>query len=275
MMMDKPLESGLRGQSKRCTLLNRYGASWREALLFVCLSLLFVPVQAADNVLRNIDFSALPGSSVQITLQADQPITTKPKIFTTDNPPRIALDFFGMTSGLAQKTVPIEVGMARSITAIEAGGRTRVVVNLVKQISNNIEVADDKVIITIAGSSETVAKSGQTAQASTSPVSQKTLARTTSGSQIEGVDFRRGDAGEGKVILQLSDPTAVVDMRQQGSRVILDILKTSLPDQFARKFDVADFATPVKLVEVSSNKNDVHIEISTAGEYDHLDPHPP
>ncbi|MCP5409258.1 MAG: type IV pilus secretin PilQ [Chromatiaceae bacterium] len=268
--MDKPLESGLRGQSKRCTLLNRYGASWREALLFVCLSLLFVPVQAADNVLRNIDFSALPGSSVQITLQADQPITTKPKIFTTDNPPRIALDFFGMTSGLAQKTVPIEVGMARSITAIEAGGRTRVVVNLVKQISNNIEVADDKVIITIAGSSETVAKSGQTAQASTSPVSQKTLARTTSGSQIEGVDFRRGDAGEGKVILQLSDPTAVVDMRQQGSRVILDILKTSLPDQFARKFDVADFATPVKLVEVSSNKNDVHIEISTAGEYDHL-----
>ncbi len=270
MMMDKPLESGLRGQSKRCTLLNRYGASWREALLFVCLSLLFVPVQAADNVLRNIDFSALPGSSVQITLQADQPITTKPKIFTTDNPPRIALDFFGMTSGLAQKTVPIEVGMARSITAIEAGGRTRVVVNLVKQISNNIEVADDKVIITIAGSSETVAKSGQTAQASTSPVSQKTLARTTSGSQIEGVDFRRGDAGEGKVILQLSDPTAVVDMRQQGSRVILDILKTSLPDQFARKFDVADFATPVKLVEVSSNKNDVHIEISTAGEYDHL-----
>ena len=269
-MMDKPLESGLRGQSKRCTLLNRYGASWREALLFVCLSLLFVPVQAADNVLRNIDFSALPGSSVQITLQADQPITTKPKIFTTDNPPRIALDFFGMTSGLAQKTVPIEVGMARSITAIEAGGRTRVVVNLVKQISNNIEVADDKVIITIAGSSETVAKSGQTAQASTSPVSQKTLARTTSGSQIEGVDFRRGDAGEGKVILQLSDPTAVVDMRQQGSRVILDILKTSLPDQFARKFDVADFATPVKLVEVSSNKNDVHIEISTAGEYDHL-----
>ena len=270
MMMDKPLESGLRGQSKRCTLLNRYGASWREALLFVCLSLLFIPVQAADNVLRNIDFSALPGSSVQITLQADQPITTKPKIFTTDNPPRIALDFFGMTSGLAQKTVPIEVGMARSITAIEAGGRTRVVVNLVKQISNNIEVADDKVIITIAGSSETVAKSGQTAQASTSPVSQKTLARTTSGSQIEGVDFRRGDAGEGKVILQLSDPTAVVDMRQQGSRVILDILKTSLPDQFARKFDVADFATPVKLVEVSSNKNDVHIEISTAGEYDHL-----
>ena len=72
--MDKPLESRLWGQSKRCSLLNRYGASWREALLFICLFAWFVPVQAADNVLRNIDFSALPGSSVQITLEADQPI---------------------------------------------------------------------------------------------------------------------------------------------------------------------------------------------------------
>ena len=67
-----------------------------------------------------------------------------------------------MTSGLAQKTLPIGVGMARSITAIEAGGRTRVVVNLVKQIGNNIEVQDNKVIITIAGSSEAAAKPAQT-----------------------------------------------------------------------------------------------------------------
>ena len=271
-MMDKPLESRLRGQIKRFSLLNRYGASWRRgAFLSICLLAWFMPAQAAENVLRNIDFNALPGSGVQITLVADQPIGGKPKIFTTDNPPRIALDFFGMTSGLAQKTVPIEVGMARSITAIEAGGRTRVVVNLVKQIGNDIQILDNKVIITIAGSSKAVAKTAQPTQSSTPPpANRKTAARVTSGSRIEGVDFRRGDAGEGKVILQLSDPTAVVDMRQQGSRVILDILKTSLPEQFARKYDVTDFATPVKLVEVSSTKKNVHIEILTAGEYDHL-----
>jgi len=269
-MMDKPLDSRLWGQSERCNLLGRYGASCRDALFFFCLIAWLVPVQAANNVLRKIDFSALPGNSVQITLEADQPITAKPKIFTTDNPPRIAIDFFKMTSGLASKTQPIGVGMARSVSAIEAGGRTRVVVNLVKQISNDIQVRDNKVIVTIAGTGEAVAKTSQTYQASALPASQKTPVRRPSGSRIEGVDFRRGDAGEGKVTLQLSDPTAVVDMRQQGSRVILDILKTSLPDQFARKYDVGDFATPVKLVEVSSSGKDVHIEILTAGEYDHL-----
>ena len=267
-MMDKPLESRQCGQYKRRSLLHRCGTSWGEALLFVNLIAWFAPLQAADNVLRNIDFSALPGSSVQITLEADQPFAAKPKIFTTDNPPRIALDFFEMTSGLAQKTLPIGVGMARSVTAIEAGGRTRVVVNLVKQIGNSIQVQDNKVIITIAGSSEAAAQATRTAAApSAGPQS---VPRTLSGSQIEGVDFRRGDAGEGKVILQLSDPTAVVDMRQQGSRVILDILKTSMPDQFARKYDVGDFATPVKLVEVSSSGKNVHVEILTAGEYEHL-----
>ena len=267
--MDKSLDSRQLKQSMHCSLHNRYGKSWAETLLFICLFAWIVPVQAADNVLRKIDFSALPGSSVQVILEADQPIKAKPKVFTTDNPPRIALDFFEMTSSLANKTQPIGVGMARSVTAIEAGGRTRVVVNLVKQVGNSIEVQDNKVIVTIAGSVDTVAKPAETAQSSAHP-SQKTVSRGTSGSQIEGVDFRRGDGGEGKVMLQLSDPTAVVDMSQQGSRVILDILKTSLPDQFARKYDVSDFATPVKLVEVSSNAKNVHIEISTTGEYEHL-----
>lgn len=252
-----------------CNLQNRYGAFWVETLLFICLSVWFIPVQAANNVLKSIDFSTLPGSSVRITLEAEQPISPEPKVFSTDNPPRIALDFVGMTSGLASKTQTIGVGMARSVTALEAGGRTRVVVNLIKQIGNEIQVQDNRVIITIAGSSETGLKTAQTPQQAAQPADAKNVARASSGSQIEGVDFRRGDAGEGKVILQLNNPAAVVDMRRQGSRVILDILKTVLPDQFARKYDVGDFATPVKLVEVSSSGKNVHIEISTAGEFDH------
>ncbi|HXK56054.1 MAG TPA: AMIN domain-containing protein, partial [Gammaproteobacteria bacterium] len=178
-MMDKPLESRQWGQSKRYSLLNRYGASWREALGFACLLAWLVPLQAADNVLRNIDFAALPGSSVQITLEAAQPIAAQPKIFTTDNPPRIAIDFLGMTSGLAQKTVPIEVGMARSVTAIEAGGRTRVVVNLVKQTGNKIQVEDNKVIITLAGSADSAAKTAQAASSQTPAINQRTTARVT------------------------------------------------------------------------------------------------
>jgi len=269
-MMDKSSESMQRGQSMHCNQRKRYGAFWVKTFLYIFLFAWVFSVQAANNVLKSIDFSTLPGSSVRIILEAEQTITTEPKIFTTDNPPRIALDFFDMTSGLTNKTQTIGVGMARSVTAIEAGGRTRVVVNLIKQIGNDIQVQDNKVVITIAGSSEAGVKTAQTTQQSTQPASPATTSRAaSSGSQIDGVDFRRGDAGEGKVILQLSNPAAVVDMRRQGSRVILDILKTFLPDQFARKYDVADFATPVKLVEVSSAGKNVHVEIATAGEFDH------
>ncbi|HHH38513.1 MAG TPA: type IV pilus secretin PilQ family protein, partial [Sedimenticola sp.] len=87
---------------------------------------------------------------------------------------------------------------------------------------------------------------------------------------IKGIDFRRGDAGEGRIVLKLSDPGAVVDMRQQGGRVVLDIPRTALPERFARKFDVGDFATPVKSFTVSSRGNNVHIVIDKNAESEHI-----
>jgi type IV pilus assembly protein PilQ len=240
-------------------------------LLVLGLLALMAPALAADNVLRKIEYSALPGNSVQITLEADNAIAQQPRVFTTDNPARIALDFYGMSSGLVRKTESIGVGMARSITAIEAGGRTRVVVNLVKQIGNQLKVEGNRVILTIAGTGASATKREQVAKAQPASASSTMQERTQiSGSAIEGVDFRRGDAGEGRVILQLSDPSAIVDMRQQGRQILLDIMNTALPDQFARKYDVSDFATPVKLVEVASKGKNVRIAISTSGEYDHL-----
>jgi type IV pilus assembly protein PilQ len=240
-------------------------------LLVLGLLALMAPALAADNVLRKIEYSALPGNSVQITLEADNAIAQQPRVFTTDNPARIALDFYGMSSGLVRKTESIGVGMARSITAIEAGGRTRVVVNLVKQIGNQLKVEGNRVILTIAGTGASATKREQVAKAQPASASSTMQERPQiSGSAIEGVDFRRGDAGEGRVILQLSDPSAIVDMRQQGRQILLDIMNTALPDQFARKYDVSDFATPVKLVEVASKGKNVRIAISTSGEYDHL-----
>ena len=268
-MMDKPLASSQRGESVRRALQNRYGLSRRGQFVLLSLLIWFTPLQAADNVLKHIDFSALPGSSVQIILTAERAVTAQPKVFTTDNPPRIVLDLFGMTSGLENKTQPIGVGMARSVTAVEAEGRTRVVVNLIKQIGNNIEVDENRVIVTIVGSSEPAVSAAPIAPVAPTSLQPARVVRE-SGSQIAGVDLRRGNLGEGQVILQLSDPKAVIDMRQEGSRVVLDVLKTQLPDQFARKYDVSDFATPVKMVEVSARGQNTHVEIQTAGEYEHL-----
>jgi len=267
-MINKPYISGCWSRSEWVVMQPGRNSSLLFGALLLWLLASVGTVSAAGNVLKEISFSALPGNQVEIVMTAEGPLD-EPKVFTTDNPPRIAMDFFGMTSGLARKTQAIGVGMVRSVTAIEAGERTRVVVSLIKQVANNIEVDGNKLRITVKGDGQAVASSTRSKSKATMAVPSRVMA-ATDGRSIDNVDFRRGDGGEGRVMLQLSDPSTVVDMREEGSRVVLDILDTSLPERFARKFDVADFATPVKLVEISARGENVHIEIQTVGEYEHL-----
>lgn len=245
--------------------INSLRLFWAVCLLFF-VSL--APVFAADNVLKELTFSALPGDDVVITLRAEGPIE-KPQMFTTDNPARIALDFFGMSNGLESKTQAIGIGMARSVTAIEAGDRTRVVVNLTEATGHDIAVNGNQLEITIKGGSR-VAASRDGGAAATSAMSTPRGNAGQPADSLRNVDFRRGDGGEGQVILTLGNPAAAVDLREEGGRIVLDILHTSLPESLMRKFDVADFATPVKQFEVTSQGENVHIEIMAKGEYEHL-----
>ncbi|AKH22271.1 type IV pilus secretin PilQ [Sedimenticola thiotaurini] len=238
---------------------------WAVFLLFATF---LTSVQAAENTLKELTFSALPGDDVVITLRADGPIE-KPQMFTTDNPARIALDFFGMSNGLDKKTQAIGIGMARSVTAIEAGDRTRVVVNLIEATGHDVAVNGNQLEITIKGGAA-VASSSASGGSMASTVARATGGGEGSTDSLRNVDFRRGDGGEGQVILTLGNPAAAVDLREEGGRVVLDILDTSLPENLMRKFDVGDFATPVKQFEVTSQGDNVHIEITTKGEYEHL-----
>lgn len=239
------------------------------AVTLIAVAIGAMPVHAAGNVLKEMSYSSLPGGGVRVELVAENALEP-PKTFTTDNPARIALDFFDMSNGLARKTQSIGIGMARSVTAIEAGGRTRVVINLVASAGHDIQVEGNKVMVTIEGGDQSAQQqAASSSMPSSSSVSASTASQATNGS-IRNVDFRRGDSGEGRVIIELGDPSDVVDMRTEGGRIVLEIMNTSLPERLMRKFDVSDFATPVKLFEVSSRGQNVHVGITTAGEYEHL-----
>ncbi len=249
--------------------LVRYSPLQWLLLPFLLLTIMLQPAYAAGNQLNEVTYASLPGNAVQITLKAESPVA-QPRVFTTDNPARIAFDFHGMSNAVAKKTQPIGIGMVRSVTAIEAGGRTRVVVNLLSPMKYQMDVAGENVIITLTGDS-----GSQVAQTASRPAPAPTSAKTAAivrpaERQVENVDFRRGDTGEGRVMIQMSDAKAVVDMREERGRIILDILDTALPERFTRKFDVGDFATPVKRFEVSPRGRGVHVEIVTSGEYEHL-----
>ncbi|MCW8908394.1 MAG: type IV pilus secretin PilQ [Sedimenticola sp.] len=266
-MKNKPLERRQWGRAG--SVLTASDIMRRLFVALLLLAMLSVaPVFAADNVLKSISFSAMPGDDVVITLNAEAPFA-EPQTFTTDNPARIALDFYGMSNGLDSKTQAIGIGMARSVTAIEAGDRTRVVVNLVESTGHDIRLAGNQLMITVKGGANVAASGSRGMAASTMPAGSVRRA-SEADDRLRSVDFRRGDSGEGQVIIQLGNPAAVVDMREEAGRVVLDILDTTLPADLMRKFDVGDFATPVRQFEVTSQGENVHIEIEASGEYEHL-----
>ena len=237
---------------------------WRGALVAGCLFAgCMTPASAADtatgNTLQSVDFAELPGNKAQITLTLSKPAPA-PLSFTIDNPARIALDFPDTGNGLQQRSQSIGIGMAESITAVEAQNRTRVVVNLVDMVPYEARSEGNQVILVVqnAGSEQSEAAA--------------VASRASGGGTdtITNIDFRRGEDGQGRVIVNLSDPSIPVDMQQQGGKVIVDFYRAQLPEELERRLDVLDFATPVKTIDTYTRGNNVHMVITPMGDYDYL-----
>jgi type IV pilus assembly protein PilQ len=224
-----------------------------------------VTVQAAT--LDSISYSVLPGERVQLQIELSEPMEGEPLNFTIDNPARIVLDFPNTQLGSVKKNQSIDVGVAHSVSAVEAAGRTRVVLNLVNSVPYEIDIQGITVTVTL-GNSDIVVADALTGGAPSSLTSMNTGGTSSS---IEGIDFRRGDDGEGRVIVTLSDPSISVDMNQVGGKIVLDFIGAALPAELDRKLDVVDFATPVKEIDTKGSSNGTRMMISTtAQEYDHL-----
>jgi type IV pilus assembly protein PilQ len=222
-----------------------------------------IPASAADpvsgNTLQAIDFAELPGGKAQITLTMSKPAPA-PLSFTIDNPARIALDFPNTSNGLDQRSQSIGIGMAESLTAVEAQNRTRVVVNLVDMVPYEAHSEGNQVIL--------VVQNAGSQQSETAAVASRASGDNTD--TITNIDFRRGEEGQGRVIVNLSDPSIPVDMQQQGGKVIVDFYRAQLPEDLERRLDVLDFATPVKTIDTYTRGNNVHMVITPMGDYDYL-----
>jgi len=216
------------------------------------------------NTLQDITFVGLPGNQVQITFQLSQP-ASNPASFTIDNPARIAFDLPATKSGLAKRSQAIGIGPAKSITAVEVKGRTRVVLNMFEMVPYETRSKGDQIIV-ILGSAGAV----NTASAPTDSGAAATATAASTAASVTDVDFRRGNQGEGRIVLTLSNPSMPVDMSQQAGKVVLELKNASLPEELQRRLDVTDFATPVKIIDTEATADGVRMVISAIGEYEHL-----
>ncbi len=220
------------------------------------VSMSVASVQAA--VLENIQFSGLPGNKVQLELSLDS-AHDQLKSFSTDNPARIAIDLLGVSNGAGKTTIPINIGKAVSVRALEAGGRTRVVLNLNDAAPYATKVVGNSVFVTLGNVTSAPIINGPTS--TTAQSAEKA---------VSGIDFRRGEEGEGRVLVSLTNTSSVVDVKQEGDKVIVDIHDTGLPQELANRLDVLDFATPVKAIDVMPAGADTRLSISAVGQYEFL-----
>ncbi|MDX5371597.1 MAG: type IV pilus secretin PilQ [Pseudomonadaceae bacterium] len=227
----------------------------------------FAPALLAAN-LQKLDVAALPGDKVELKLSFDEPVAA-PRGYTIEQPARIALDLPGVSSKLGEKNRELGVGNARSVTVVEAQNRTRLIINLSTLVPYSTRSEGNNLIVVVGDAAGAQAQAQ--AQASAAPVAAPKLTPAVpAGRAIRSIDFQRGTAGEGNVVIELSDPSVSPDIQEQGGKIRVEFPKTQLPESLRARLDVKDFATPVQFVNTTAQGDRVSISIEPTGLYDYL-----
>jgi len=242
------------------TTLSRLGVSLLAAFIS--------PALLAAN-LNALDVAALPGDRVELKLAFDEPVAS-PRGYTLDQPARIALDLPGVSNNLGAKNRELGVGNARSVTVVEAQGRTRLIVNLTALVPYSTRV-DGNNLFVVLGESSGAANPVSASAAITAPlVKPAPVKPMAAGKAIDNIDFRRGEDGAGNVVITLSDPSVGSTIEEQGGKIRVVFAKAELPEALRVRLDVQDFATPVKFVDSTAQAGGASIAIEPTGRYDYL-----
>jgi type IV pilus assembly protein PilQ len=217
--------------------------------------------EAASNSITSVDYTVLQGGKVVLKVGLKQAPTVPPAGFTINNPPRIALDFPDTANGLGKSSISIGEGALRSVNVVQSGKRTRLVLNLSRNAPYDTTVEGNNVMIALQGEAASATTAARVTHFA------ETGATTTH--SLRDVDFRRGKNGEGRIIVDLSDPNVGIDMRQQGKNLIIDLPNTTVPKNLERRMDVTDFGTPVMMVDTFNQGTTARIVVEPKGEWEH------
>ncbi|WP_205626607.1 type IV pilus secretin PilQ [Thauera humireducens] len=223
-------------------------------------------VQAFANQIEGFEV-AEQGGTLYVRLTMKEPLSAPPPSFSVANPARIAFDFPATGNALGRTTQTIEQGDLRSANIVQAGDRTRVVLNMVKMNPHDVRIDGRSVVIAIRPASVQEMQGSVVAQAQGNFAESRSTAAVGQG--VRDVNFRRGKDGEGRVVVDLGSPDTGIDIRQQGGNIVVDFLGASLPEHLRRRSDVTDFGTPVTSMSAQQMGDKVRLTVTPNGLWEH------
>jgi len=236
-----------------------------SAGLTACL-LAAVALPAWSATIEDIEFSSLPGDKTEIRMTFDS-TPPEPTGYTIEQPARIVLDMPGVSSALEEKHHNLGIGNARRVSVVSTRDRTRAIVNLTQLVGYDTQIEGNVLYVTVgAGTAGPVPSPQEFVNADDLDASGVTY----SDSAIRSVDFRRGEQGEGRIIVKLSNPKAPVNVSSDAGRIRVEVRNTELPTELRRRLDVTDFATPVQTVDALQQGDHTVFTVAATGAYDYL-----
>ncbi len=235
--------------------------NWRNGFLSGLITVLaIIPATAAfaASSVTGISHATTADGSIEIALQTSGDVP-KVSVFATESPARIVLDLTDTESQLGADPVYVGEGNVQQYSAVAAGGRTRIVVDLSRATAYEYDAQSGTVVLTVAGTG-----------AVTSSTASSSASTPMGGYNVNNVDFRLGDQGQARVIVSLDRPGASMSIEEGTNSLILDIFSANLPENLNQRLDVMDFATPVQMIDSFGLKSGVRVKLATAGLYEHL-----
>ena len=217
-------------------------------------------VASSMPIIQSVTGSLQSGVEV-VKIDLSQPLKTVPHGFSIKSPAKIALDFAGVGNVMGRSTIDINQGNLQSVNLIPAGDRTRVVLNLKQPTNYKAELQGQSLLVTLEPVAAIAASAG--------PVPVFSESKSREAQPIKDLDFRRGVNGSGRVVVALPNSQVGVDIRQSGQTLVVEFMKSSLPEGLRRKLDVSDFGTPVQAVTAFQVGDRVRMVIEPKGNWEH------
>lgn len=234
--------------------------SWHAAILALVIGTALPTLGWAQASIRAVTGAQQAGGEV-VRIEMSEALPAAPAGFAVQSPPRIAIDLPGVSNALGKSSVELNQGNVRTVSVASAGDRTRLVLNLRQPASYRTEVQGNTLLVLLDPASASVQPASQPVHFASS--------QNTDQLPLRDIDFRRGADGAGRIIVGLASTQVGVDLRQQGQNLVVEFLRSTLPESLRRRLDVSDFGSPVQSLTTVQSGDRVRMVVESRGAWEH------